>query len=256
MSEMSDRRGGFSISRNSVSRISISRIGPGLRQGLFVAGLAGALLVAGLPAGAHTPETGSDPTVTLTVNPDEGLTDGQTVTVTGTGFPANASGLIRECGGSVALPECDTIVSGFFITDGAGAIPPSPMTVNRVITTFTTTYNCGVQACALVATAGGKSSRHHISFAGAGTVPPTTSATTVPGATTVPTTAPGATTVPTTVPGATTVPTTVPPSTTIPPAPENLLCAIVRALGQALPGILGGLANGLLSLLGCAPLAG
>ena len=91
----------------------------------------------------------------------------------GTGFPANTSGLIRECGGSVAAPECDTILSGFFITTATGDFPPTPMTVNRVITTFgSTTYNCSVQACALVADAGGKSSRHHISFAGAGTSHP------------------------------------------------------------------------------------
>ena len=86
----------------------------------------------------------------------------------------------------MALPECDTVVPGIFFTDGNGDIPSGPMTVNRVITTFTTTYNCGISACALVAAAGGKSSRHHISFAGAGTVPPTSSPTTVPGVTTVP----------------------------------------------------------------------
>ena len=230
-----------------------SRFGSGLRQGLFVVGLAATLVVAGLPAAADTPETGLDPNVTLSVNPDDGLSDGQTVTVTGTGFAPNAAGLIRQCAGSVALPECDTVVSGIFFTDGSGVIPPSPMTVKRVITTFTTTYNCGISACALVATAGGKSSRHHISFAGAGTVPPTSSPTTVPGVTTVPpTTAPQQTTVP----GVTTIPppTTVPP-TTIQPPQENILCAIIRALGQALPSLLGGLADGLLRLLGCAPLA-
>jgi len=240
---MTDRRGKFSG----------SRFGSGLRQGLFVVGLAAALFVAGLPAGADSPETGLDPNVTLSVNPDDGLSDGQTVTVTGTGFAPNAAGLIRECAGSVALPECDTVVSGIFFTDASGVIPPSPMTVKRVITTFTTTYNCGISACALVATAGGKSSRHHISFAAAGTVPPTSSPTTVPGVTTVPpTTAPQQTTIP----GVTTIPppTTLPPPTTIAPPQENILCAIIRALGQALPSLLGGLADGLLRLLGCAPL--
>ena len=143
---MTDGRGVFSG----------SRFGSGLRQGLFVVGLAAALLVAGLPAGADTPETGLDPNVTLTVNPDDGLSDGQTVMVTGTGFAPNAAGLIRECAGSVAVPECDTVVSGIFFTDASGVIPPSPMTVKRVITTFTTTYNCGISACALVAAAGGK----------------------------------------------------------------------------------------------------
>ncbi len=233
---MADGRGGFSI----------SRFGPGVRRGLFVAGLAAALLVGGLPAGADGPESGLDPSVTLTVNPDDNLTDGQSVMVSGAGFPANVPGLIRECGGSVAAPACDTVVSGIFLTGGDGTFPPTPMTVNRVITTFaSTTFNCGVQACAIVADAGGKSSRHHITFAGAGTVIPTTSPTTGP----PPTTAPPATTIPgaTTLPPPTTVPpvTTVPPPTTIPIT--NLLCALLQPISN----LLGGILNGLLAALGC-----
>jgi len=45
------------------------------------------------------------------------------------------------------------------------------------------------------------------------------------------------------------------PSTTT-PVGENILCVIVRALGKALPGLLGALADALLRLLGCAPLVG
>ncbi len=234
---------------------SISRVGPAMRRGLFAAGMAAAVMVAGLPAGAHTPESGLDPSVTLTVSPDDALTDGQNVWVSGTGFPANTAGLIRECGGSVAAPECDTVLSGFFITTATGDFPPTPMTVNRVITTFaSTTYNCSVQACALVADAGGKSSRHHISFAGAGTSTPTTSATTVPGTTTAPgaTTVPPQTTIPsnTTVPPPTTTPPTTTPPTTTPPLPiPNLLCAILQPISN----LLGGLLNGLLAALGCPP---
>lgn len=221
-------------------RFSISRVGPGVRRGLFASGLAAAVLVAGLPAGAHTPEHGLDPSVTLTVSPDDALTDGQNVWVTGTGFPANAAGLIRECGGSVAVPECDTVVQGFFSTNSAGEIPPSPMTVNRVINTFTTSYNCGVQACALVADAGGKSSRHHISFGGAGTIMPTSSSSSSSSSTT-----------PTTAGGPTTVPTTIPTATTVPLLP-NLLCAILQPISD----LLGGILNGLLAALGCPPPAG
>ncbi len=224
---------------------------PGVRWGLFVAGLVVAVVGAGLPAGADTPETGTDPTVVLTVSPDDGLTDGQTVHLVGTGFPATTSGRIRQCAGSVAVPECDTVLGGIFTTDGAGNITQAVMTVQRVITTYTTTYNCGVTTCYLVADGGGKSSRHHISFAGAGTVPGPT--TTTGGATTVP--PPTTVAPPTTVPPATTVapPTTVPPDP--PPPDEGILCSIVRALGQALPGLLGGLADFLLDLLGCAPLS-
>jgi hypothetical protein len=240
---MADGRGGFSI----------SEMGVGLRRGLFAGGLAVAVLLAGLPAGADAPEHGLDPTVSLTVTPDDALGDGQSVMVTGTGFPPHASGLIRECGGSVAVPDCDLTLSGGFLTDGNGNIPPSPMSVDRVISNFTSSYNCGVQACFLVADAGGKSSRHHISFAGAGTVPPSSTTTSSP-TTTPPTTIGGGTTVPpqTTVPGATTVPAGSTPATTV---PENLLCVIIRGLGQALPGLVGTLADALLRLLGCAPLA-
>lgn len=229
---------------------AVARVRPALRRGMVAAALAVVVMVAGLPAGADSPETGADPTVTLTVNPDDGLVDGQTVTVTGTGFPGNTAGLIRQCAGSVAVPECDTLVSGFFLTDPAGNVPPAPMTVQRVITGFASTYDCGVTACFLVADAGGKSSRHHITFGGATTTagPPTTAPTTTGGVTTVPPV--------TTTPPATTVP---PPPTTIPPDPppptEGVLCVIVRALGEALPSILGGLADFLLQLLGCAPLA-
>ena len=231
---------------------SISRKGSRARGALVLVGLTGAVLVAGLPANAHTPEHGLDPTVTLTVYPDDALTDGQNVFVTGTGFPANQAGLIRECAGSVAAPECDTIVQGIFFTSPTGEIPPSPMTVNRVVNTFATSYNCGVQSCALVADAAGKSSRHHITFAAAGTVMPTTTPTTIGGATTVPT-IPGQTTIPgpTTIPSATTVP---PPPTTIglPPQVPNLLCAILQPISN----LLGGLLNGLLVALGCLPPAG
>ncbi len=218
---------------------SISGLRAGVRKGFFVAGLAAVVVVAGLPAGADSPEFGADPNVKLTVSPSDGLTDGQTVMVSGTGFGANSAGLIRECGGSAAVPECDTTLSGIFFTDANGAFPPSPMTVNRVITSFVTSFNCGAQACALVADAGGKSSRHHISFAGAGTVGPTSS------------TSPTSTSSTSTIPPGSTVPTTLPPSsptTTTPLGPiVNLLCAILQPVSD----LLGGLLDGLTAALGC-----
>ena len=224
-------------------KVSICRIGSGARQLLFVAGLAVAVLVAGLPAGADTPESGVDPHVTVTITPDDALSDGQTVFVSGTGFAPSASGKIRQCAGSVIAPECDTTLAGFFLTDADGAFSSAPMTVQRVITTFSTTYNCGVQACALVADTGTQISRHHVSFAAAGTVVSPTSttpstSTTLAGGTTVP-----PTTSSTTTPQATTIPS---PANVVPPPPqENILCAIIRSLGQALPSLLGGLADGL-----------
>ena len=235
--------------------VRVGRLGAGSRRGLFVAGLAVAVLVAVLPAWAHTPETGLDPNVTLTVTPADGLSDGQTVTATGTGFAPNSSGLIRQCGGSVAAPECDTTIAATFITTATGAMPPTPVTVRRIITTWTTSFNCSTQACALVATAAG-STRHHIGFASAGTVSSTTPTSSVP-TTFVPTTFVPTTFVPTTVSPTTAVPTTfgpttIPPSTTVPPT-GNLVCDILMALRGVLGGILSGLIDGLLAFFGCPP---
>jgi hypothetical protein len=216
-------------------------------------GLVVAVLVAGLPARADTPETGADPSVTLTVTPDDGVSDGTTVTVTGTGFPANASGMVRQCAGSVAAPECDTYVAANFIAGSNGAFAPILIQAQRTIHTFTVTHDCSAEACAMVAEAGGRSTRHHISILAPGmTVPPTTS----PPITSAPTTIAESTTVAPTTTTATPPTSTAPPATGLPQAPaENVLCAILRAVGELLPGLLGGIVNGLLNLLGCAPLA-
>jgi hypothetical protein len=219
----------------------------GLRRGLFLVGLAATVVVAGLPAAADTPETGGDAGVTLTVTPSDNVSDGQTVIVTGTGFPPNASGLVRQCAG--AVPDCDTFVASIFLTSPDGSIPPVYLNAQRVITTWTTTYNCSTQACSVVATAGGKSGRHHISIAGAGTVVPTS---TTPS--TIPTTSP--TTTATTVTTVTTTPTTIPgtvTTTTAPPTGSNIICDILQALRGILGGLLAGVVDGLLSLFGCPP---
>lgn len=200
------------------------------RRRVGIGGLAFALFALMLPAFADAPQTGTDPTVTLTVSPSTGLADGQVVTVTGTGFPAGTVGTISECGGTAAAPQCDPTTITPFVTTAAGTIPPTAFATKRIVNTGTTTFNCGVQACALVATAGSKSAQHQIRMAGAGTVPatsttssPTTSSTTtsiVPSTTTssTTTTVPGTTT--STMPGATT--STVPgPTTTSSTAPTS-----------------------------------
>ncbi len=140
--------------------------------------LALALLALMLPAFADTPQTGTDPSVTLNVTPSAGLADGQTVTVTGAGFPAGTAGVIRQCGGTATAPQCDPTTATPFVTTATGTIPPTAVTVKRIVNTGATTFNCGVQACALVATAGAKSSQHQVRMAGAGTVVPTSSTTT------------------------------------------------------------------------------
>jgi hypothetical protein len=154
-----------------------SRLGARWRR-LGMAGIVLALLALMLPAFADTPQTGVDPSVTLTVSPSTGLADGQRVTVTGTGFPAAAVGTMRQCGGAGPAVQCDLATMTPFVTTAAGAIPPTAFAVKRVVNTGATTFNCGVQACAIVATAGAKSSQHQVRMAGAGTVVTTSSTTT------------------------------------------------------------------------------
>lgn len=160
------------------ARLSVPRVRRGWWGSIVLAGWTAALLVAVLPASGDTPETGSDPNVTLTVTPSDALSDGQVVTVTGAGFPANTAGTIRQCGGSATPPTCDLTVNVAFVTTAAGDIPPTSVSVERIIDTGTTTFNCGVQACALVATAGGRTSQHHVRMAGAGTSVPTSATST------------------------------------------------------------------------------
>ncbi len=151
----------------------------GRRRGLVVAGLVVALLAVVIPAFGDTPESGPDPNVTLTVTPDDFLgAPEQNVTVTGTGFPPNTPGVIRQCGGTAGAPQCDPDPVGSFVAGASGQLPPTAVTVVRTIDTGTTTFNCGVQMCFLVATAGTASSQHHIRFAGAGTIVPTSSSST------------------------------------------------------------------------------
>ena len=222
--------------RHRFGRISASTPGRGCRSSLVLAGLAMTMLLAVLPAFADTPETGTDQSATLTVTPSDGLSDGQVVTVTGTEFPPNTAGVIRECGGTVAAPQCDLTVTATFVTTPAGDIPPTNVTVERIIDTGFTTFNCGAQSCALVASAGGRTSQHHISMAGAGTssIPPTS----IP-----PTSIPPTSVLPTTVPS-----TSIPP-TSIPAGPE-LVCTVLRVLLEPFP-FLRGLITSLLSVFGC-----
>jgi hypothetical protein len=145
---------------------------------LGVAVLAFALLTLVLPAFADTPQTGTDPSVTLTVSPSTALSDGQVVTVTGTGFPGNSVGIIRQCGGTVTAPQCDPTTSTPFVTTAAGTIPPTAFATKRIVNTGATTFNCGVQTCFLLATAGPKSALHQVRMAGAGTVVTTSPTTT------------------------------------------------------------------------------
>ena len=197
----------------------LSGLSPGWRR-LGIAGLALVLLTLVLPAFADTPQTGADPSVTLNVSPSTGLADGQVVTVTGAGFAPGTVGTIRECAGTLTAPQCDLTTITPFVTTAEGTIPPTAVAVKRVVNTGATTFNCGVQACALVATAGAKSAQHQIRMAGAGTVV-TTSPTTSTGPTT--TTSTGSSTTSSTTSSSTTTSTVPATTTTSSPVPTSIV---------------------------------
>ncbi len=194
------------------------------RRRAALAGLVLSLFVVVLPAFGDTPESGPDPNVTLTVTPDDLLADGQTVMVTGTGFPPNTAGTIRQCGVVAGVPQCDADVAATFTTGPSGEIPPTAVVVTRIVDTGTTTFNCGVQACVLVATAGDRSSQHGVRILGAGTLLPSSTTAT---SSTVPAT------------------TTTSTSSTVPS-----LCAAVQAILEPFP-FLGSFLDALLGLIGC-----
>ena len=220
-------------SRRSVDRRSVSS-----RRTFFLGGLAAVMLVAVLPAFADAPETGSDPVVTLTVTPSDFLSDGQAVTVTGTGFTPNTPGTIRQCAGPVTAPQCDPTVTASFVTTATGDVPPTSVTVERIINTGATTFNCGVQTCALVATAGDRTSQHHIRMTGAGTSVPTSST---------------STSIATVPPPGSVPPASNPPVTFTPVLPmAQLVCSILQALVEPFP-FLRDLFTSLLGLFGCPP---
>ena len=212
-------------------------------SGLFVVGVAMAVLIAVVPAFGDTPESGPDPSVTLTVTPDDQLANGQTVTVTGTGFPPNSAGVIRQCGGSAAAPQCEPGIAAAFLTTSAGDIPPTSVTVERIVDTGTTTFNCGVQQCFLVATAGGRTAQHHISILGAGTVVPTSTSSTSTSTTVTSSTSTSSTSTSTSTSSTT---------TTLPATAFDQVCRVLRALLVPFP-FLGQLVGSLLAVLRCAP---
>ncbi len=91
----------------------------------------------------------------------------------------------------------DLTVNVAFVTTATGDIPPTSVSVKRIIDTGTTTFNCGVQACAMVAAAGGRTSQHHVRMAGAGTSVPTSATSTSTSSTSTPPSSSTSTTRPT-----------------------------------------------------------
>jgi hypothetical protein len=107
-------------------------------------------LVAALGAvtalGACTPEP------TVSVSPATGLSDGQTVTVTGRGYSATASVGILQCPTDATAPDqCDGRTADSFSTDAAGRFTRR-LDVRRAITdAHDVVTDCAVpDACAVI----------------------------------------------------------------------------------------------------------
>lgn len=85
-----------------------------------------------LPAGAA---------VSISVNPNTNLTDGQTVNVSGSGFTPSTQGSIIECNDAKPQPtvsvfgnqvpvSCTNPINSLVKTDGSGNVPTTPFTVH------------------------------------------------------------------------------------------------------------------------------
>jgi hypothetical protein len=90
----------------------------------------------------------------ITVNPDTGLADGQSVTVTGTGFSANAEIGMAECQpGTTSEATCDLSNTLILQSDGSGDFSTS-FNVNRILniqsdSEFPTQIDCAQVTCDL-----------------------------------------------------------------------------------------------------------
>jgi len=106
---------------------------------------------------------------TLTVSPRTGLVDGQSVTVGGQGFAANAHASVIECVASTSsVTGCDTSTQVFFLTDASGNFSLS-FSVRHNIVVNGNQIDCTVSTNACLLGAGtsvaGDSAAVRISFA-------------------------------------------------------------------------------------------
>lgn len=121
-----------------------------IRSRLTKSGLLGAAAVAALAFSA-APASAAP---AVTASPASGLSDGQSVTVTGTGFPAGAVIAVSQCRGTSTCT--DTLTKA---TVGANGGFTAAYTVRKQFTATdwstgtgsTVTVNCATQQCQLVA---------------------------------------------------------------------------------------------------------
>jgi hypothetical protein len=134
------------------------------RRGACLAALGALLLMrVFLPQGAQAQEQPS-----ITVTPNTGLVDGQTVTVTGEAFPpiAPASAVVAQCAEPVVLTDVSSVVSRCDLSgqpsfDAEGNLVPTSFTVHEVFTSAggplpggATTYDCTIRNDCSVAIVG------------------------------------------------------------------------------------------------------
>lgn len=107
---------------------------------LFVAVIASMLLVVAAPAGAAT---------TLTATPDTDLIDFQTISATGTGFPADTTVVVLQCQATaVDVTGCDLSTLVYPLTDATGSYT-TDFVVQRLINTSAGQVDCAPSNCIL-----------------------------------------------------------------------------------------------------------
>ncbi|MER6788107.1 enediyne antibiotic chromoprotein [Streptomyces sp. NPDC000658] len=121
-----------------------------IRSRLTKAGLLGSAVVAAFAVSASPASAAA----AVTASPSGGLTDGQTVTVTGTGFPAGSQVAVSQCRESTTCTDALTKA-----TVGADGAFTASYTVHKQFTATdwstgagtSVTVDCTVQQCQLVA---------------------------------------------------------------------------------------------------------
>ncbi|OAH10915.1 enediyne antibiotic chromoprotein [Streptomyces jeddahensis] len=119
-----------------------------IRSRLTKAGMLGAAAVAALAFSA-APASAAP---AVTASPSSGLADGQSVTVTGTGFPAGAQVAVSQCRESTTCT--DTLSTATVGADGrftANYSVRKQFTATDWSTGSTVTVDCAAQQCQLVA---------------------------------------------------------------------------------------------------------
>ncbi|MFF1547493.1 enediyne antibiotic chromoprotein [Streptomyces sp. NPDC058291] len=115
------------------------------QAGMLASAVVAAVAVSTAPASAAA---------AVTASPSSGLTDGQTVTVTGTGFPAGAQVAVSQCRENTTCTDALTKA-----TVGANGAFTASYTVHKQFTATdwstgtgtSVTVDCGAQQCQLVA---------------------------------------------------------------------------------------------------------